>query len=53
MTAMKKFTKPQNFEFMCPFCGYRAKNLEELKQHILERHTLNRDDIRGSRFIKI
>ncbi|USG99264.1 hypothetical protein K1720_06885 [Thermococcus argininiproducens] len=33
--------------FVCPFCGYRAKSLEELKKHILEEHTLNRGDIRG------
>jgi|GEM_PF-903391 len=53
MMAMRKFTKPQSFEFVCPFCGYRAKSLEELKQHILERHTLNREDIRGLKFIRI
>jgi len=53
MMAMRKFTKPQSFEFVCPFCGYRAKSIEELKQHILERHTLNREDIRGLKFIRI
>jgi hypothetical protein len=39
-------------KFTCPFCGYKAKNLEELKQHILEKHTLNREDVRGIRFIQ-
>ncbi|GAB6101682.1 hypothetical protein JCM16138_09050 [Thermococcus atlanticus] len=34
-------------KFVCPFCGYRAGSLEELKRHILERHTLNREDVRG------
>jgi len=38
--------------FVCPFCGYKAKSLEELKQHILEKHTLNREDVRGVRFIQ-
>ncbi|MCD6140295.1 MAG: hypothetical protein J7J05_05090 [Thermococcus sp.] len=35
--------------FVCPFCGYKAKSLEELKQHILEKHTLNREDVKGIR----
>ncbi len=53
MGMMREYIKPQSFEFVCPFCGYRAKSLKELKQHILEKHTFNREDIRGSRFIKI
>lgn len=39
--------KGENFEFVCPFCGYRAGSLVELKRHILEKHTLNRGDVRG------
>ncbi len=39
-------------EFVCPMCGYRAKSLMELKEHILKKHTLNREDIRGVRFRK-
>ncbi|ALV62810.1 hypothetical protein ADU37_CDS11110 [Thermococcus sp. 2319x1] len=38
--------------FVCPFCSYKAKSLEELKQHILEKHTLNREDVRGVRSIQ-
>jgi len=34
-------------KFVCPFCGYRAGSLEELKRHILEKHTLNREDVKG------
>lgn len=41
---MRKPTKPLNFEFVCPFCGYRAKDMEELKRHILEKHTLKMDE---------
>ncbi|MCD6560002.1 hypothetical protein [Palaeococcus sp. (in: euryarchaeotes)] len=45
--------KREGSEFVCPFCGYRAKSLEELKRHILEKHTLNREDIRGITFRRI
>ncbi|AIF69689.1 hypothetical protein PAP_06460 [Palaeococcus pacificus DY20341] len=46
----EKFTKPQSFELICPFCGYKAKDLEDLKRHVVEKHTLNREDVRGVRF---